>query len=537
MSPYGRTYLRVAVAARIFVALALLAPALWAQDSNALVAMCFIAGVWLVVSLLETQSRIPAIATTLVESVAVGAVCGFSLRDSLAVLGALALPPFVASVRLNVPGVLASLVGELAGLVVLAAAVHGPLAPDQGYGVFSWMVTGLGLGLIGTFLNRALNQRPDPLTPYLDAQDLIRQLIDISGGLDSGIDPVTLGGSILSQVSDELPSASLTLHVSRHDDLTRLLTKTFEPQADLGTADALAIDAWALGQPVIAGNAFAFPLTSQAGTAAVVAGSVSDRIPPHVLVLDDTIKRLMVSLQASAVHLDTALLFATFRDSVTAEERKRLGREIHDGVAQEIASLGYLVDTMRAAAHPEQVEQMALLRERITSVVAEIRRSVVTLRTAVGASESLGAAIGSIARNLSEVSGVPIHVTLDERTDRLRANVEGELFRIAQEAMNNAVKHAGAHEIHVHCQVHAPEAVITVRDDGVGLKPGRPTSHGLGIMHERALLIGADLDIAAAPTGGVVVSVRVSGATSTAPLDGKFAPGGTSTNGRDAARV
>ena len=113
---------------------------------------------------------------------------------------------------------------------------------------------------------------------------------------------------------------------------------------------------------------------------------------------------------------------------------------MHDGVAQDIASLGYLVDALAAnSATPEQAERLDALRERITGVVAEIRTSVVTLRTSVGESESLGTAIGSIARNLCEVSGVPIQVTVDERTTRLRPEVEAELLRIAQEAMNNAV--------------------------------------------------------------------------------------------------
>jgi signal transduction histidine kinase len=151
-----------------------------------------------------------------------------------------------------------------------------------------------------------------------------------------------------------------------------------------------------------------------------------------------------------------------------------------------------------------------MLRDRISAVVAEIRRSVVTLRTSVGQSESLGTAIGSIARNLSEVSGVPIHVTLDERTQRLRSEVEAELFRIAQEAMNNAVRHAEASAIEVHCVVHAPEAMITVSDNGRGLQTARSTSHGLHIMKERALLIGATLEIGETPSGGLSVTVRLS---------------------------
>jgi signal transduction histidine kinase len=183
---------------------------------------------------------------------------------------------------------------------------------------------------------------------------------------------------------------------------------------------------------------------------------------------------------------------------------------MHDGVAQDIASLGYLVDALASTATtPQQTERIAVLRERITAVVAEIRRSLVNLRTSVGASESLGGAISAIARNLSEVSGVPIHVTLDEQTGRLRPEVEAELFRIAQEAMNNAIKHAQASAIEVHCQVRAPNARITVSDNGRGMQAPRKGSHGLSIMRERALLINASLEMTPAPGGGVAVTVAI----------------------------
>ena len=78
------------------------------------------------------------------------------------------------------------------------------------------------------------------------------------------------------------------------------------------------------------------------------------------------------------MHLDTALLFAAFRDAATVEERRRLAREMHDGVAQEIASLGYLVDDIMAAVgvelSPEQAMRLQVLRERLSSVVGEVRR-------------------------------------------------------------------------------------------------------------------------------------------------------------------
>ena len=176
---------------------------------------------------------------------------------------------------------------------------------------------------------------------------------------------------------------------------------------------------------------------------------------------------------------------------------------MHDGVAQDIASLGYLVDALAIrATDPEQAARIDVLRERISAVVGEVRRSVLTLRTETSdQSESLGSAIGAVARNLTEVSGVPIHVTLDERATRLRPEVEAELFRISQEAMTNAVRHARPSRVDVHCLVHAPEARITVTDDGRGLQAARSDSHGLQIMRERALLINAALAIDPRPRG------------------------------------
>jgi signal transduction histidine kinase len=281
---------------------------------------------------------------------------------------------------------------------------------------------------------------------------------------------------------------------------------------NINECEDIAVEAWAVGLPVLHDHVFAFPLNTEAGTTAIVAGVLSARVDPARIGVEDRIRKLMRRLGPSAVHLDTALLFSAFRDAATAEERRRLSREMHDGVAQDIASLGYLVDTLRVGVtSPEQAERIDMLRDRISAVVAEIRRSVVTLRTSVGQAESLGTAIGSIARNLSEVSGVPIHVTLDEHTQRLRPEVEAELFRIAQEAMNNAVRHAQASTIDVHCVVHAPEALITVSDNGRGLQTARSTSHGLHIMKERALLINATLEIGETAAGGLSVTVRLPG--------------------------
>ncbi|GAB3768077.1 signal transduction histidine kinase [Nocardioides ginsengisegetis] len=511
MTSHDRQFLRLSAVARGFVLVALVAPVLWSRDSPALVALAAVGAVWVLGTLAQARSGWPVMTTSTLEAATIGSICGFSIHTSLAVLGALAVPPFVAALRLGWRGMLLALSAELVAVVAIPVAAFGALTGDQAFGAFTWCMTGLGMGLIAGFVHATLEQENDPLAPYHYAQALIRELIDLSGGLSSGLEPVALGGVILSAVRDDLPAESTVLYVPRGDSLTPLITKSASDTDALGgAAEELAVEAWALSRPLVDGGVFAFPLVSEAGTIAVVAGVLSDRVDLKLIALEQKIAALSDRLAASAVHLDTALLFASFRDAATAEERRRLAREMHDGVAQDIASLGYLVDALAArAGSPEQAARIAVLRERITAVVAEVRRSVLTLRTTVGTSESLGTAIGAIARNLTEVSHVPIHVTLDERTTRLRPEVEAELFRIAQEAMTNAVRHAHATRIDVHCQVHAPAATITVTDDGLGLQQARSDSHGLEIMHERALLIGAHLTITDREAGGAAVTVRI----------------------------
>lgn len=495
----------LSAAARGFVVLALLIP-VFRDGQSAQVAFIAICVIWAVVQVMSMQSDRGVVPLLLIEAAAVAAVCAVAIDSSFAVVGAVAVPPFTAGIARGLRGVVMTLVVEIAIVGALPYAVGHRLDSDQLYSVFSWGITGLGLGLIASFLNSTLLKPTDPLAPYLYAQTLIRQLIDLSGGLSSGLDPNTLGGAILAVVQDDLPTSAMVIYVSRGDTLSPLVTSPHAPPDDVALCEGIATDAWAIGRTVVRGNVFAFPLEESA----VVAGVLSDGLDPQSLDVPDLIRTLTPRLQAGAVHLETALLFTAFRDSATADERRRLAREMHDGVAQDIASLGYLVDVLSAKpASPEQAERLAMLRQRISSIVAEVRRSVVNLRTSVGSSESLGVAIGAIARSLSEVSGVPIQVTLDEKTARLRPDVEAELFRITQEAMNNAIKHAQASTIKVHCEVHAPYAEITVSDDGRGLQQSRMDSNGVQIMEERARLIGAVLSIDSAPGQGLTVRVRM----------------------------
>jgi signal transduction histidine kinase len=207
---------------------------------------------------------------------------------------------------------------------------------------------------------------------------------------------------------------------------------------------------------------------------------------------------LMKELDEQALRLDTALIFDEVRSLATMEERQRLAREIHDGVAQEIASLGYFVDDLSADTITEaQRAKLQGLRSEISRVVSELRLSIFDLRSEISPAAGLGSALSDHVRAVGARSGLTVHLTLDEAPTRLRSEVETELLRIAQEAVTNARKHSSAANLWVDCRVRPPYARITIEDDGTGMGPARPDSYGLKIMQERADRIGATLEIGA----------------------------------------
>jgi len=510
---------RAAVATRVFAGVGLIVPVALHQEPAGLLALASLIFVWTAASLVAPLPR--KLGWIAAEAFAVGAICGAALDVAPELLAALAVAPFVAGLGLGIRGVSAALSAGLVGLIVLGFA-DGPITEAQSLDVFSWVVTGFGLGLVASFVHSVTGLSDDPLAAYREARSLIKDLLEVSRDLSSGLDAVSLAGEILAQVHDQLPTGSLALHVPSGRALVVLASDGLATDISPDVGDALAARVIEGEGLLIEELSFAFPLTTEGEIVAVVAGTLSDDVDPDVIGFRDTVRELPGRLVAITVRLDTALLFAALKAEATAEERGRLAREMHDGVAQDIAYLGYLVDALAAGADTDgQRLQLESLRQRITGVVAEIRKSVLTLRTQVGASESLGAGLGRLARHLGDVSGLPIQVTVDERTTRLRPEVEAELLRIGQEAMNNAVKHAQASQIDVACRVDPPSVELIVADNGRGLQGGRSDSHGLAIMRERARLIGAQLEILDRPNSGVAVSVRI----------GSFVP-----TGRRAAR-
>lgn len=494
-------------AARFFALLAIGGPILWFHQEEGLLALLALCAVWVYQGVTATRRDLNLSLSPTTEAATVGVISALGMVYGPSILAALVVPPLYATAVAGIRTMVRTVLVEAITVIAMALMWWEELTSEQAVSVFTWTMAGLGLSMIASVT--FTGTRPaDPLAPYRDAQEHLKQLIDLAGSLSSGLDVGALGGEMLSDVSDRIPNRGLVLFVLRGDALTPVASTVELDAGDTAACETLAGDvrhgAGDHRRTVEIGQGFAFRVSDQA----IVAGLRPAGSEPGTSSIP--LAEVAHSVGDNAVKLDAALLFAQFRDAATADERNRLAREMHDGVAQDIASLGYIIDALAARpADEQQAKVLTMLRERVSVVVAEVRRSVMNLRTSIGEAESLGAAISNVARHLSESSGIPIRVRLDEQPTRLRPEVEAELFRIAQEAMNNAVKHARATSIDVRCQVYAPEAIITVTDDGVGLQSARDDSHGLKIMRERARLIGAELVVRDNASRGLTVSVSV----------------------------
>ncbi len=201
-------------------------------------------------------------------------------------------------------------------------------------------------------------------------------------------------------------------------------------------------------------------------------------------------------------------------------ERHRLAGEIHDGISQRVVSLCFRLSAAEAllnAAPPgpagpsrvaEAAVEVAEAKALATAALEETRRAITGLRPSVLDDLGLAAGLDHLARGLP---GVEAEVEVSPTS--LAPHVETALFRIAQEALQNVVKHAQATAVRVTLTDDPGAGVVRleVADDGIGFDPStrRPDAYGLAGMAERAALTGARLEVASRSGGGTVVTVTV----------------------------
>lgn len=192
-------------------------------------------------------------------------------------------------------------------------------------------------------------------------------------------------------------------------------------------------------------------------------------------------------------------------DSDVETERRRLAREVHDQVGQVFTALKMTLAHGFACAGDEA---LARANQLISEGITTARRISAALRPPLLDDMGLGAALSHFTQGLCPLAGIVCHVRLRDDT-RLDAAQALQLFRIAQEALTNALRHARARTVQIDGEVLGTDYRLVIVDDGCGLTGGRPDAQGIVNMRERAQLAGGHFSLESGESGGVRIVVDV----------------------------
>ncbi len=193
-------------------------------------------------------------------------------------------------------------------------------------------------------------------------------------------------------------------------------------------------------------------------------------------------------------------------------ERRRVADELHDQIGQTMTAIALQLDRIQGRATGDLRDDCLSARDGLLAGLEDVRRLARDLRPDALDALGLVPALTSLADAMAQRTGIPVERSLQRELPKLSEDEQLVIYRVAQEGLTNAVRHARPARLELALRTAGEAIVLTVADDGIGL--GRaPTSPGGGVrtMRERALSIGARLRIDSAPGGGTVVRLDVPG--------------------------
>jgi signal transduction histidine kinase len=259
------------------------------------------------------------------------------------------------------------------------------------------------------------------------------------------------------------------------------------------------------GTPPVGGVAAHVPLRYAAGElgSLVVTTAPGDQLNADARRLVDAVAPMVAAAMRSA-SLAVELVEARGRAVAVAHaERDRLRRDLHDGLGPSLSgmSLGLEAAQTAFATDPDAAERVVgRLRDEMATAIAEIRRIIAGLRPGILDERGLADALRHRARAAAVAGHLDVAVTVPVEFPPLAAELEVAAYRIADEALTNAVRHAGATRVSVDVAVDT-EVRIEVRDDGHGLPATPRDGVGLASMRRRARDLGGHLHIDSSPAG------------------------------------
>ena len=237
----------------------------------------------------------------------------------------------------------------------------------------------------------------------------------------------------------------------------------------------------------------------------------------------------IAALRRLAADLDR--LRITDREQAALEERTRIARDLHDGLAQHLWLAKLKLDRAIRASGPAVADAARETRAALDAAIVEARGAVVTMRDGDPRERSFRIALRAAVTASTTGSGLDARLGVDDEVpDRIRPGVQAEVLRTLAEALRNVVDHADATVVRIRVRRTAEGVVLAVADNGSGFDLARvqPGSGGIMAMNESAALLGATLELTSEPSAGTTVTLRLPG-TVEIPGGAHTAPGSGTT--------
>lgn len=252
----------------------------------------------------------------------------------------------------------------------------------------------------------------------------------------------------------------------------------------------------------------AIPLVTQGN----VYGALAFYYPQRRQFQPEEIELASAFASQASLAIENALLRTQAAEGAALAERGRLARDLHDAVSQTLFSASLIAEVLPNLweRNPEiAAQKLEELRQLTRGALSEMRTLLLELRPAALAEMDLADLLRHLANAFTARARLPVELSVEGQVDP-PAEVKAVFYRVAQEALNNIVKHAAASQVSISLRREENEIVLQVRDNGRGFNPNQisPASLGVGIMRERAEAIGARLDIQSQPGKGTVVTLK-----------------------------
>jgi two-component system sensor histidine kinase UhpB len=225
---------------------------------------------------------------------------------------------------------------------------------------------------------------------------------------------------------------------------------------------------------------------------------------PEVRIVSDAFNAMLDRLE------EDRLLGAQVALVAQERERVRVSRELHDGVGQRLTGALLRLQSIESRAPDELGVDLAAIRDEVRGSLEDVRETARRLRPEALEDLGLASALAALTQDLARAAGLLITRNLDGPLDDLGEELEVAVYRIAQEALTNVVRHAEARHALLTVTRKDGHLLMTVNDDGRGVDLRRtPAGTGLTGMRERALLVGGRLRVFSRPGEGTEVRLAV----------------------------